>query len=214
MKMKLNERYESSYSFLEESFSALRTNLRFAKDAEDIRIIAVTSPGKDEGKTTITYGLAKSLAKDGQTVLLMDCNLRTPAIDKCGNYEVGRGLVNILINDVIPAEVFVPDPDHLNLDIILAGSVPPNPVELMGSIKMKNLLISVKDYYDYILLDTPGICLAPDAGILSNYADATILIVEKGRTQGEDLEKSLNRIDHLNGKMLGFVFNDIKGLDE
>ncbi len=212
MQKKTKEKYDSSYSLLEECFSILRTNLRFAKDAENIHVIAVTSPGKNEGKSTIAFGLAKSLAEDGQTVLLLDCNLRSPSIDKLGNYESGRGLVNILINNVIPAEVVVGDSEFTNLDIILAGPIPPNPVELIGSIKMKNLLASVKDHYDYVLLDTPGLSLVPDAGILSNYADGTILIVEKGRTQGEDIQTSLNRIDHLNGKVLGFVLNDIKGL--
>lgn len=213
MVKQLKNNYDSSYSVLEECFSVLRTNLRFAKSSGNVRVITVTSPGRKEGKTTITYGLATSLAEDGQSVLLIDCNLRDPGIDRAGNYESGRGLVNILINDVSPAEVVVGDTKYLNMDIILAGPVPPNPVELIGSIKMKNLIDTVRDHYDYVLLDSPAVSLTPEAGILGNYSDGTLLVVEKGQTQGSDMEKALNRINHLNGNLLGFVFNDIKGVD-
>lgn len=213
MVKQLKNNYDSSYSVLEECFSILRTNLRFAKSSDSIRVITITSPGKNEGKTTIAYGLATSLAEDGQSVLLIDCNLREPGIDRVGNYESGRGLVNILINDVSPAEVVLGDKRYQTLDIILAGPVPPNPVELIGSIKMKNLIDSVRDHYDYILLDSPAVALTPEAGILANYSDGTLMVVEKGQTQDQELEKALNRVNHLNGNILGFVFNDIKGVD-
>lgn len=212
MKKRKNNEYKSPYSILDENISILRTNIRFAKNNPMDKILAISSPNTKEGKSTVTYELAKSFAQDGQTVLLIDCNLRDPFIDTLGGYDGGRGLVNILINDVNPAEVVVADEKYQTLDIILSGPTPPNPVELLGSKQMQNLLVSVKEHYDYVLLDTSSMCLTSDAGIISSYADGTILVIEKGMTQGADIEKAIRRIEHLGGNFLGFILNDIKGI--
>lgn len=199
-------------SHIEENFSVLRTNLRFGKDNKGVSVVTITSPSEEEGKSTITYELAKSFAQDGESVLIIDCNLRSPDIKNRLGQDEGRGLVNILLNDVNPSEVVVGNPEFEHFDVILSGVIPPNISELLGSKKMDHLIQSVKEHYDYVFLDAPAMNFYPEAGILANYSDGTLLVVSKGVTEASEVDKAIRRIEYLDGRILGFVLNNMENI--
>src|SRR5690606_36194033 len=152
-----------------ESFRTLRTNLQFLEVGQEGRTFVVTSSVQGEGKSTTTANLAIALADSGARVLLVDTDLRRPKIASYMGLEGSVGLTDLIIGRATPADVIQPW-GRGRLSVLPAGTIPPNPSELLGSAAMGRLIESLRKDFDVILFDAPPLLPVTDAAILSRFA--------------------------------------------
>lgn len=196
-------------SVIAEAYRVLRTNLQFASIDKPIKKILVTSSIPQEGKSTIAANLAVTLAKAEKKVLLIDADLRRPKQNKIFHLENHIGLSNFLAEN-LPLENALKNTIIENLDIITSGPIPPNPAEILGSVKMKNFLEEVSNIYDFIILDSPPVNSVADASILSTLVDVVILVAAAGQTEREALIVAKQQLEKVNAKILGVVLNKVE----
>ena len=168
-----------------ESFRALRSNIQFlfTRSTKDkCKTIIVTSSVSGEGKTFISINMATVFALGGKKTILVGLDLRKPKIFADFDVSNEKGVVNYLIGEE-NLEAIIQETKIPNLDVIIAGTVPPNPSELLISSATDELINSLKETYDYIILDTPPIGLVSDAVELLKYADSTLYIVRQNYSQ-------------------------------
>jgi len=190
-----------------EAYRSLRTAVQFAGIEEPARKILVASSVPQEGKSTTSTNLAITLAQSGARTLLIDCDLRRPTQNSVFGLPREPGLVNCLIGTKRLEEAIHPS-GVPNLDILTSGTIPPNPSELIGSRRMREMLTELEDHYDMIIIDSPPVGAVTDAVILSTLADTTILVVRAHKTKMEFLEKAREGLERVNMPLLGVVLND------
>ena len=192
-----------------EQYKLLRTNLSFVLP-EDLKcpIIGVTSSSQGDGKSTTSINLAYVLATDKKRVLLIDGDMRLPSIAKKMNMIGTFGLSNLLMTQSVEdMERFRSDILD-NWYIIPAGSLPPNPSELLGSTKMQKLLDSLAEQFDYIILDLPPVNAVSDAIAVSRWITGMLLVVRQNYTNKKDVENCVRQLTFSNVKVLGCVMNE------
>lgn len=191
-----------------ESFKALRTNIQFTSIDKELKIIAVTSTGTGEGKTTVASNLAVSIAQAGKGVLLVDCNMRKPTIHEIFDIPNEEGLTNILSGERNLEDVVHSCQGELHLlNVITSGPIPPNPAELLGSNQMKVFLEDVRKQFDVVIIDTPAINLVTDGVILSAIADGTIMVIEARKTDKDAAKKGKKLLEKVHANIIGVVLN-------
>lgn len=193
---------------ISEAFRTMRTNIQFTNIDKDIKTIAITSSTPGEGKTTVVSNLAISIAQEGKKVLIVDCDLRKPRVNKVFDMTNTLGLTSVLM-DANSIKGATNETGIKGLSIITSGPIPPNPSELLSSKKMKNFLEAVKDEFDMVILDTPPIGLVTDAAILSNSIDGTILVVKAGATEVGQVEYGKELLEKVNANIIGVVLNNL-----
>lgn len=195
-----------SSPFAVEQFNQLKTNLLFGNDKPP-QLIMITSALPGEGKSFVAANLAVSIAQNiKEHVLLIDCDLRRPAIHRIFGLQDPPGLSNYLENGKDLSE-FLVNTGHNKLTLLPAGKSPQNPLELLSSEKMKNLLNEVKKRYSdrFVILDSPPPRLTAESNALARLVDGVVLVVKKGaagRDVINDLVKSIGK-----EKLTGVVFN-------
>ena len=160
-----------------ESFKSLRTNLNFIAATEKLNTFILTSAIPGEGKSNTAINLAISLAEDGKSVVVVDCDLRKPSLNRY--LKLGhnfKGVTDILAGNAVVEEALIQFED-LGIHVLVAGAVPPNPSEMLSSEPMDKLVEDLKNAFDYVILDTPPVSVVTDAAILGRYADGAILCV-------------------------------------
>jgi len=189
-----------------EAFRSLRTNIEFAGVVEPVKTILVTSPGPEEGKSTVTTNLASVMVQGGKRVVVVDCDLRRPRVHKLFgmNNRVGvsglfRGQVNL--NDVIEKRL-------QNLFVITSGAIPPNPAELLGSKAMDKLIADLSNMMDIVILDSPPLVVT-DPVVLSTKVDGVIMVVNPGKTKKESLKAAMTQFSRAEARVLGVIINRI-----
>ena len=189
-----------------EAFRTLRTNLQFADVDSPPRVIVVTSPLPSEGKSISACNLALTLALGGARVVLVDGDLRKPTVGKYLGISSAAGLTTVLagrhdLRDVVT--VYGRD----TLAVLPSGPTPPNPSELLGSQQMADLLATLADHYDVVVVDAPPLLPVTDAAVLAAAADGAVLVLRHGRTRKEDANRALQALTAVNAKLLGSVLN-------
>ena len=190
-----------------EAFKTLRTNLDFVASDDGIKSILVTSALPDEGKSTVAINLAATLAAGGNTVMLVECDLRKPAIRRY--LKVGRGqkgLSAILTANANVDECIV-NVDNLGFHMIHAGTIPPNPSELLKKDQMKKLIETLKERYDYVILDAPPVGVVADAMVAGRVADGALLVVRSRFAQARVVRMAKQRLQSINIRLMGVVLN-------
>lgn len=191
-----------------EAFRALRTRVQFAKvDKENMKVILVTSSAPSEGKTTICTNLAGSFAQSNKRVLVIDCDLRKPRIHSFFKVNRYPGLVDHLF-DQVAIEDIIRSTEIPNLSFITAGTIPPNPAELLESERFSEFLKQIQADYDYVLLDSPPIVAVTDSEILSRIADATMLVVSANTTEFELMDRAVDILRQNDTNFIGTVLNN------
>lgn len=191
-----------------EAFRNLRTNIHFANIDKDIKTLLITSSIQSEGKSTVIINYAVTLAQSGKKVLLIDCDLRRPNIHKLLHEPNTEGLMNVLMRE-ISFEKSIKTTKVKNLYAIVSGPIPPNPSEVLGSKRLKELIETLKDHFDMILIDAPPVMPVTDAVVLSNIADGTILNLAVGKTEKEIFKRSINSLKNVGANILGIVINKV-----
>jgi capsular exopolysaccharide synthesis family protein len=190
-----------------ESFRALRTSIILSSFGTPPRVILVTSSLPKEGKTTVSANSAIVLAQRGSRVLLVDGDLREPAIANMFGITANAGLSTIIDGDYRFEDVVVRVPHIPNLSILSSGAVTSQPAELLGSSKMKESIARWRSEFDYVVIDTPPCLSFTDAVLLSREADGVILVARWGQTTKAALRAASDLLLQVNANMIGLVLN-------
>lgn len=197
--------------FTQEAFKVLRTNLQFC--GQDVQVIAVTSCNENEGKTTVSLQLARSLADLGKRVLVIDTDMRksvlagrnTNAKNIVGLSEVLTGMANL--GDAIYST------QYSSMQIIFAGKYPPNPVELLSGKYFKALLAETRKVYQYVIIDTPPLGKVIDAAVVAPNCDGTILVIGNTSVRYSQAQDVVAQLEKSGSKILGVVRNNTRKKD-
>jgi exopolysaccharide transport family protein len=196
-------------SQMAESYRALRTSLLLSHLGAPPKVIMITSALPREGKSTTSINCAVVLAQKGVRVLLIDCDLRRPSIHKTLGMGPRSGLSNVLTGSVTLKQAITVAPTLPNLDVLPAGTPPPNPAELLASTNMRDVLAELRDKYDHIVLDTPPTLSVTDAVVLSPRADAIVLVIRSGSTTKQALRRSRDILMHVKARVSGVLLNAV-----
>jgi len=204
----------SSQSPRAESFRQLRTNLQFANVSGKASTVLVTSSLPGEGKSTTATNLAIALSQAGQTVCLIDADLRRPSVNQYLGLERNAGLTTALVGVADVNDLLQKWGDD-ELYVLTSGQIPPNPSELLGSTEMKMLLIRLEQVFDTIIIDAPPLLPVTDAAVLSQHVGGVVVVAGSQRIRLQDLEKSLGALALVGSNVLGIVLNrlPVKGPD-
>jgi len=192
-----------------ESYRAIRTAILFSSPDRSPRTLLITSAGPKEGKTTIAINIGAAMAQAGQKVLMLDCDMRKPRINKIFNDKNGKGLSNILVGEG-DWDKFIHSTPIKNLEYIPSGPIPPNPSELLGSERMRALIQEVTQGYDRLIIDCSPLGAVTDPVILSRLVEGVILVIKAGNTSRDLLTAMLARLKDVQARILGAVLNDIR----
>lgn len=197
-----------------ESFRQLRTNLQFANVADHAKTVLITSSLPGEGKSTTATNLAISLAQAGQTVCLVDADLRRPMINQYLGLDRSAGLTTAMVGAADVNDLLQPWGDD-NLYVLTSGQIPPNPSELLGSDEMKKLLTRLEHAFDTVVIDAPPLLPVTDAAVLSQHVGGVVLVVGSQKLRHQDLQKSISALNMVGSNILGVVLNRLpaKGPD-
>jgi polysaccharide biosynthesis transport protein len=210
------ERVTSSYLVMRdeprsgesESYRALLANLKFSRSDTPLNAIVVSSSMPGEGKSTTVANLALAMTDLGARVLIIDCDLRRPRQHQIWGMANSVGLSNVLV-DSTPLIGSIQEETE-RLSVLTSGVLPPNPVALLDSHKMKQLMEDLRCTYDYILIDTPPLIVAADALILSKIADSLLMVARPGVLQTPAANTVRESIVRSSQQILGIVLNAIK----
>lgn len=190
---------------LTEEFRRIRANLYFQMMQKNAKTILVTSPINGDGKSLISINLALIMAMDGKKTVYVDADLRKPIGRQMFNLPKRNGLTSIVSGNLKIDEV-IQKTGTENLSFISAGPIPPNPAEVLSSVKMKAVIEILKDQYDVIIIDTPSLVVA-DAISLSTVVDGCIYVIDAERTKEVQASKSLEQLQKVEASLLGTILN-------
>ena len=188
-----------------ESFKSLRTNLNFIAATEKLNTFILTSAIPGEGKSNTATNLAITLAEDSKSVVVVDCDLRKPSLNRY--LKLGRnfkGVTDILTGNATVEEALIQFED-LGIHVLTAGAVPPNPSEMLSAEPMQKLVEDLKGAFDYVILDTPPVSVVTDAAILGRYADGALLCVRSDYAPKETVQLAKERLTAVGVRILGVV---------
>ena len=196
-------------SQMAESYRALRTSLLLSNLGAPPKVIMITSALPQEGKSTTSINCAVVLAQKGVRVLLIDADLRRPSIHKTLGMGPRSGLSNVLTGSTTLQQAITHTAVLPNLDVLPAGTPPPNPAELLASANMRDVLLQLREKYDHIVVDTPPTLSVTDAVVLSPRADAIVLVIRSGHTTKQALRRSRDILMQVNAKVAGVLLNAV-----
>jgi tyrosine-protein kinase Etk/Wzc len=199
--------YHNPFSPIAESFRHLRTNVQYAQLDKPLKTILVTSPNPKEGKSTVASNLAIAFAQTEQKVLLIDADMRRPTIHSLFGLKKEPGLTDFLFGTATLQEVTLEGVLE-NLWVVAAGTTPPNPAEILGSIKMKKFIETVRQAYDIVIFDSPPVLAVTDAVVLATAVDGALLVVSSDRTHVQTLEKATQALKGIGRTAVGVVLNN------
>ena len=210
---------ESEEMLIKKAFKNLRTNIQFlcVNNIADKKVILVTSAREEEGKSFVAANLAVSFAEIGKKVLIIDGDMIKGKQDKIFNIPNNLGLSNYLSSlDSNGAEIneflskFINETAVKNVNLITAGTVPPNPSEILALPKLQELLKDAKVFFDIIIIDAGGVLDKTEALILTRSVNSTILVASSKETEIDDLNDAKKDIQNVGGKIIGVVLNKVK----
>lgn len=190
-----------------EAFRTLRTNLIFSQAVQTLRMIVVTSPSPQDGKTTTAANLAVTFAQQGLRVAILDCDLRRARLHLLFRTTREPGLTQLLLGQATEQDVLRPTAVD-GLFFVPAGALPPNPSELLGGARMQELFRSLSSQFDVVLLDTPPVHVAADSLILGKMSDGVLLVLRAGHTEQDSALDAIRRLTGIGVRVVGAVLND------
>ena len=191
--------------FYEEAIKTLRTNIQFT--GKNVKTIMFTSCFPNEGKSDVTFQLCQEIGNMGKRVLLLDADIRRSAyVNRYRIKQKVNGLSQYLSGQ-LAKEFLIYQTNFLNVDIIFAGPMAPNPSELLEEEAFRELLAEARAHYDYIIIDTPPVGSVIDAAIIAKESDGAVLVIE--RVSYKVAQKSMEQLEKTGCKILGAVLNKV-----
>ena len=191
-----------------EAYKTLRSNIEFS--GNDIKVIAITSCTPNEGKSEVSFQLARSFAQNHKKVLLIDADMRKSVMRvhfKSG--KVHFGLSNYLVKRCQLSEAICKT-DEAGFNMVFSGPVPPNPSELLNNTQFHEMLAKTRDIYDYIIIDTPPLGSVIDSAVISTQCDGAIIVLESGAISYHFAQKVEDQLKKADCKILGCVLNKVE----
>ncbi|PSN14747.1 lipopolysaccharide biosynthesis protein [filamentous cyanobacterium CCT1] len=189
------------------AFQMLQANLKFTSSDTSHRIITITSSVSEEGKSEVSANLAATLAHSGKQVLLIDADLRSPSQHHIWDVVNRAGLSQVLIREETQQDVI--HQVFENLTLMTAGALPPNPLAILDSERMADLLQQLKRQYDYILIDTPPLLGAADAAVMGRMSDGVLLVLRPRKVDSANALAAKSFLERSQANVLGVVANGV-----
>ncbi len=192
-----------------EAYRTLRTSIRFLGLDPQLRIIQITSPGAGEGKTTTAANLAVVLARSGERVVVVSCDLRRPRLHDFFGLPNTIGFTSVLLGEssLVDALHRV-DADGV-LWVLASGPIPPNPSELLQSKRANQLFAALRNYADIIVIDCPPVLPVTDAAVLSAKVDGTLLVLSAGKSTTKQAARAAEVLHQVSAPLVGAVLNNM-----
>ncbi len=206
VKRKLEVR-TNPHSITTEQYRTIRTNINFSMPGPDTQTILFTSASKEEGKSTTSSNMAIVFAEAGKRVLLIDADMRRPTLHHTFQKSNKVGLSNLLLKKG-RLQDSIKESGVAGLDLLMCGQIPSNPAELLSSPVLDELLEEVKEKYDLIIFDSPPLLSVTDSKILANKCDATVLVVNTGKSEKESITKARDALVTAKAFIIGVVMNN------
>ena len=195
---------ENTPLVITEAYSKIRTNLNAALEKEPYQSIVVTSQCREEGKTTTAINIALSFSRLEKRVLLIDADLRRSGIHETLRLKNRFGLSTILTRESDIYSGICPEV-RKDFHVMPSGPHVNNPSDLLGSAEAERLVRMLYDYYDYIIIDTPPLCIASDSLLFGSFTGGTALVLRENKTTHSDLKAALSTISLSKAKFLGVI---------
>lgn len=192
-----------------EAFRTLRSNMRFSALDQPTRLLLVTSAGAGEGKSTVVANLAAACAQAGESVIVIDADMRRPSLHKLYEADASRGLTNVLMGE-LSLEQALQSTLVPNLRFLPSGPLPPNPAELIDSTRMSELLTEASKLANLVILDSPPAIMLTDALLLAGQVDQTLIVAAAGQVTRDAYNEVVRLLTHARGNILGVLLNKLK----
>jgi len=196
-------------SAIGEAYRVLRTNLQFAAVGRPLRVLLVTSASPSEGKSITSANLAIALAQNGRRVILVDCDLRKPRLHRVLNLPNNVGLTIALVDAEVAPVSLLQECEVPGLRVLTSGPLPPNPAEILGTARMRELLAALAEQADILVVDSPPMLAVADAAILASQVDGVLLVVDAGKTRRGFAQQALLRLQQVQAPVVGVVLNRV-----
>jgi non-specific protein-tyrosine kinase len=186
---------------ISEAYRTLRTNLSFSSLDEPIQTLVVTSAAPDEGKSTTVANLAVTMAQGGKRTILVDCDLRRPTLHDLFNLPAEPGLTNLLLEE--GNQQLMHETEVEGLQVLTSGPLPPNPADLLGSLKIDQIIADLVSKADIVLFDAPPVIAVTDATVLGSKVDGVLLVISAGKTRREHAARAKELLERANVRVIG-----------
>lgn len=188
-----------------EAYRVLRNNLDFVNFEHNISTLLVTSAAPAEGKSTLSANLAAGLAQAGKRVVLISCDFRKPTTEQFFNVRNMIGLSDVLTGaHTLKAALQKPRED-MSLLVLTSGKLPPNPSELLGSEKMRDLLEALKEWGDWVIVDSPPLLAVADGAAVARWCDAVLMVTQAGRSTRDAVKRAREMLSNVGARVVGAV---------
>lgn len=184
-----------------EAYRTLRTNLSFSSLDRPIKTLVVTSPAPDEDKSTTVANLAVTMAQGGKRTILVDCDLRRPTLHTLFNLASEPGLTNLVLEEHLAPPLQETGVEGLSL--LASGPLPPNPADMLGSLKVDQIIKTLADAADIILFDAPPVVAVTDATVLGAKVDGVLLVISAGKTRRDHARRAKEMLEKANVRIIG-----------
>jgi capsular exopolysaccharide synthesis family protein len=191
-----------------EAYRQIRTSILLSSIDNPPHVILLTSALSGDGKTTTAYNLAVAFAAQSQNVVLVEADMRRPTIPKISGCSSNRGLSDVLSNRLSLADAMQQHPNMPSLKLLAAGTIPPDPSELLGSKRFSELIAELRSIFEYVIVDAPPAILVTDPVVAASAVDAVVTVVRASKTRKPDLKQMWAALDRPTAKILGFIVND------
>ncbi len=188
-----------------EAYRTLRTNVYFSGLERSIHTLLVVSVAPVENKSLTPANLAVSMAQGDKQTILVDADLRRPALHAIFGLKNDQGLTSLFIDRKNAVEPVLQKTSVPNLQVLTSGPLPPNPAELLGSPRMLEIIETLKARADIILFDAPPVIAVTDASVLGTCVDGALLVVDSGHTRREHAKRAKQQLEKLNIRIVGAV---------
>lgn len=197
---------DAPFQFVE-AYKSLRTNLEFLSASSGCKVILITSSVPEEGKSNVAINLATTMAAGGKKVVLVDGDLRKGSLSRYLHLNRNRpGISNVVANQCTPTDALVRF-KNVQFTLLPVGPLPPNPSEMLATPAVEALFKGLREYYDYVIVDTPPVSVVTDAAVMCRFADGVILVVRPGVTTTQGAQLSKKNLEAVHAHILGVVLN-------
>ncbi|MGB9775268.1 MAG: CpsD/CapB family tyrosine-protein kinase [Anaerolineae bacterium] len=192
-----------------EAYRTLRTNLTFAGLDQPIETLVVTSPAPERGKSIAAANLAVTMAQGEHRTILVDADLRRPALHEIFGISNERGLTTMFVDPQARTEPPLVEVGVENLWLLPSGPLPPNPADLLGSRRMEEIIAVLRSRADILIFDAPPVIAVTDAAVLGMKVDGVLLVVAAGRTRREQARQARELLERARVRVVGAVLTDV-----
>jgi non-specific protein-tyrosine kinase len=191
-----------------EAYRSLRTNLSFSGLDAPIHTLVATTAAPQDNKSIVISNLAVVLAQGGNRTLLVDCDLRRPALHEIFGLDNSAGLTTMMLDESVMGNPPLQETEIENLQLLPSGPLPPSPADLLGSQRMDAVISRLKESADIVLLDAPPVMAVTDAAVLGSKVDGFLLVISAGTTRREHAERAKQMLEKVNIRIVGAVLDN------